>query len=546
MISKRILTFIVSFLVLIGAAILVWSIYKKQFLRSKVTDAVAGGSQGLYAIEFGKLDMDEVNGNLSVTDLRLQPDTLRYNEMAQTNRMPAILAHLKIPSLKVSGVKTPRALLNKEIEGGKVLIENPEIELFFTNRGKDSLKRVPDKELYEQLLGNLSKIAIDTVSIVNATVITRNLEDGKKLMQFDSVQIDLYKVAVDSIHSKDSTRFLFAENAGMLCRKISWKDKRGLYEFIITEVDFNTRGQRMAIGRIGINPLLPEAKFLQQFKYANDRFDIEMKNVQLVNLDVTSLMKQAIKADSLIVGNSHFKIYRDISYPHDGRNRLDQLPHQQLMKLSLPLIIKEASFPSSFIEYKERNGQSDQSGKVQFYNVSVRISNLTNDTATLKAFPVCKLRFNSRFLNKAPIQATINFYPLDAKGKFTIDGSLGPMPATAVNQLAVPMGLAKIEKGTIRKLSFSFTGNDYGADGPVTIRYDDLGVILLKKDEEDNSLDKKKLASLMAKIVIKKSNPGKNGELRTARVHFERDTKRSFFHLLWKSIFTGVKENVGM
>jgi hypothetical protein len=120
------------------------------------------------------------------------------------------------------------------------------------------------------------------------------------------------------------------------------------------------------------------------------------------------------------------------------------------------------------------------------------------------------------------------------------------MPATAVNQLAVPMGLAKIEKGTIRKLSFSFTGNDYRADGPVTIRYDDLGVILLKKDEEDNSLDKKKLASLMAKIVIKKANPGKNGELRTAQVHFERDTKRSFFHLLWKSIFTGVKENVGM
>ncbi len=229
---------------MIGIAFLVWSIYKKQFLRSKVTEAVAGGSKGLYAIEFGKMDMDEVNGNLSVTDLRLEPDTLRYNGLEQTNKMPAIVAQLTIPSLKVSGVKTPKALLNKEIEGGKVLIENPQIELFFTNRGKDSLKRVPDKELYEQLLGNLSKIAIDTVSIVNATVITRNLEDGRKLMQFDSVQIDLYKVKVDSVHSKDSTRFLFAENAGILCRKISWKDKRGLYEFIITEVDFNSRGQR--------------------------------------------------------------------------------------------------------------------------------------------------------------------------------------------------------------------------------------------------------------------------------------------------------------
>lgn len=546
MISKKILIIIVSLLALTGVAFLVWSIYKKQFLRSKVTEAVAGESQGIYSIAFGKLDIDEVNGNLSVTDLQLRPDTVRYNELAQTDNAPGIVAHLTVPSLKVTGVKTPKALLNKEIEGRKVLIENPNIELYFTNKGKDSLQRVPDKELYEQLLGRLSRIAIDTVSIVNATVVTRNLSDGRKLMQFDSVQIDLFKVAVDSINSKDTTRLLFAENASLICRKISWKDKRGLYEFIISEVDFNTRGQRMDIARIGINPLLPEARFLQQFKYANDRFDIEMKNVRLVNLSLPLLMKQSIAADSMIAGQSHFKIYRDISYPHDGRNRLEHLPHQDLMRLNVPLAIKEASFPSSFIEYKERNGQSEQSGKVQFHNVSVRITNLTNDTAILKASPICKLRFSARFLNRAPIETTISFYPLDPKGKFTIQGTLGSMPATAVNQLAVPMGLAKIEKGTIRKLSFSFNGNDYRADGPVTILYDDLAVTLLKKDEEDKTLDKKKLASLMAKIVIKKANPGKDGEVRTAQVHFERDTRRSFFHLLWKSIFTGVKENVGM
>lgn len=546
MISRKILTILVFILAVIAVLILGWNYYKKHFLRSKVRDAVEGGSQGLYSIAFGKLEMDEVNGNLSVTSLRLRPDTVRYNELAQTENVPAIVAHLEIPSLTVAGVKTPKALLSSEIEGRKVLIENPTIELFFTHRGKDSLRRVPDKELYEQLLGNLNKISVDTVSIVNATVITRNLGDGRKLMQFDSVQIDLFKVAVDSIHSKDSTRLLFAEYASMLCKKISWKDKRGLYEFIISDVDFNSRGQRMGIGRVGVNPLLSETKFLQQFKYATDRFDIEMKDVRLVNVNVASLMRQAISADTMVVGRSSVKIYRDISYPHDGRDRTNDLPHQQLMRLPVPLHIKEAVFPASFIEYKERNGKSEQSGKVQFHDVSVRISNLSNDTAVLKASSICKLRFHSRFLNRAPVDATINFYPMDAKGKFTIEGTLGSMPATTVNQLAVPMGLARIEKGTIRKLTFSFTGNDYRADGLVTILYDDLGVSLLKKDEDDKGLEKKKLASLMAKIVIKKANPGKNGEVRTAHVHFERDIHRSFFHLVWKSIFTGVKENVGM
>ncbi|MGN6420713.1 MAG: hypothetical protein ACTHMC_24595 [Pseudobacter sp.] len=546
MITKRILIIILSFLGLIAVGILIWSIYKKGFLRSKVTEAVSGGSMGIYSISFDKFDLDEVNGNLSVSNVHLQPDTVRFNQLAETEDAPGMIAKVQIPSLQVAGVKTPKALLDKEVEGRKVLIENPVIELYFTNKGKDSANRVPDKELYEQLLGNLAKIAIDTVSIVNATVITRNLKGGDKLMQFDSVQIDLYKVAVDSIHSKDSTRFLFAESAGLLCKKIQWKDKRGLYEFVVSEVDFNTRGQRMSLGRFSMNPQLPEAKFLQQFKYANDRFDIDLKDVQLVNLNVAALMRQSIAADSLIVTNSNFKIYRDLSYPHDGKSRLNDLPHQALMRMPVPLVIKQVSFPQSFIEYKERNGKSDQSGKVQFYNVNVAISNLTNDTTALKADPICKLRFHSRFLNKAPLTANIDFYPLDKMGKFTINGTMGAMPAITLNQLTVPMGLAKIEKGTIRKMTFNFTSNIHGANGPLTLLYDDIGVTLLKKDEETNTLDKKKLASLMAKIVLRKANPGKDGEVRTAQVKFERDTKKSFFNLLWKSVFTGVKENVGM
>jgi hypothetical protein len=113
MTRKKILIFFVSFLGLIALAILGWSIYKKGFLRSKVKDAVAGGSAGLYSISFGKLDMDEVNGNLSVSGLSLRPDTVRYNQLAQAGNAPAILARLDIPSLTVAGVKTPKALLNK-------------------------------------------------------------------------------------------------------------------------------------------------------------------------------------------------------------------------------------------------------------------------------------------------------------------------------------------------------------------------------------------------------------------------------------------------
>jgi hypothetical protein len=54
------------------------------------------------------------------------------------------------------------------------------------------------------------------------------------------------------------------------------------------------------------------------------------------------------------------------------------------------------------------------------------------------------------------------------------------------------------------------------------------------------------MATLLANIVIKKSNPGKDGDPRTVDVHFNRILNKSFFNLIWKSIFTGIKETVGM
>jgi hypothetical protein len=215
-----------------------------------------------------------------------------------------------------------------------------------------------------------------------------------------------------------------------------------------------------------------------------------------------------------------------------------------VMKLPFDLNIKTAVFANSFIEYKERNAKSEKSGKVQFYNAGIRVDNLTNYKKVL-AEKNMRIQFNAQFLNKAPVKAAIHFFP-GSDGRFTIQGDMGAMPAPAVNELTEPMGLAKIETGTLTSLHFEFAGNNYATDGKLIMLYDDLKISLLKKDSVDNTLDKKKLASLFANFKVKDANPGKKGEIRQATVHYDRDVSKSFFNLIWKSVFTGVKETVGI
>jgi len=106
------------------------------------------------------------------------------------------------------------------------------------------------------------------------------------------------------------------------------------------------------------------------------------------------------------------------------------------------------------------------------------------------------------------------------------------------------MGLARMERGTINKLHFNITGTDSMSDGSVLLLYDNLKISLLKKDEEEGTLNKKVLVSLFANFVMKNSNSGENP--RVVEVHFDRILNKSFFNLIWKTIFTGIKQSAGM
>ena len=77
--------------------------------------------------------------------------------------------------------------------------------------------------------------------------------------------------------------------------------------------------------------------------------------------------------------------------------------------------------------------------------------------------------------------------------------------------------------------------------------YSDLKVELLKEGEDGAPIKKKGLLSFLANtLVIYDANPAKNKPLRVAQVDFKRAPTSSFFSLLWKGLFSGMRESLGI
>ena len=508
--------------------------------------AVREKSDGLYKIIYDSLEMDEIAGDLFIFNMNLSYDSARYMDLVGMGKEPSILLNIYIPEINVSGVETPRALINNEIVGRKLEIKNPVINIIYTNSNDDSGRVVPTKEIYGQILSGLDLIRADTVLITLAQITTTSQKTKKINVQLQDVSITLVDVRVDSTSSADITHMLFAKEISITCGKLAWSAANKLYNYSADGIDVSSVSRHLHIKSFRIVPTLNEDVFVKSLPAQDDRFDISVNSIKMQNIDLPQLFEENFVADSLLISEPSIKIYRDLSIPRDKKNRVGGFPHQLMQTIPVTFRVETIKLTNGFIEYKERHHISRQSGKVQYYSVYANISNFTNDKKAIAINNIMSVEMNTRFLNRAPLKVTGIFYLLNPNGRFDLQGSFGSMNGRALNPIIERTGLTKIIKGRINGVEFNLQGHDYGIDGRVKLLYDDLKIAMLEKDKGTTELDKKSLASFISNIIVKNSNPKKNDDVRVVQVHIDRNVNSSFFNFSWKAIFKGVKETVGI
>ncbi|HWB90982.1 MAG TPA: hypothetical protein VG605_04000 [Puia sp.] len=543
-IRKRNRLFLLSALAAIVLLVVAWQFYKYYFVHRKIARVLEEKTRGLYILHYDHLAFDEVAGMLHVENIDLRPDTAVYRQLVRENKEPHMLLQLQVDSLDITGVKTPRGLLAKELEGEKVEVSGARIRIMVQQFKKDSSVYNPAPDLKRQLLGRLLKIAIDSVQIKDATVLVGSLDSSETYFRGNKVSLLLSHLFIDSSARQDSTAILFSRDLALGCKALELPAGNKKYTVGVDSLRFTSTDNTLRVAQVKIEPRLSEAAFAASFPRQKDRYDFLLKNIALCHLDRKALWRKTIRADSLVIGESAFRVYRDISRPPDTTSKVGKYPQQQLMRLPFPLSIDKIVFTHSYIEYKEKNARSHSAGKVQFHDVRATIRHVTNRRSDLHNDRRCIVDFHARFLDKAPVNARLVMFLKDPKGRFTIDGGFGSLDARSLNPLTEPMGLTRLDHGQINHLKFAIRGTDSAGDGQVILSYRDVKVSMLKKDQDRAGFDKKRLASFFANLMVKNSSgPANRGP---EEVHFQRILNKSMFNLIWKTLFTGIKKSIGM
>jgi hypothetical protein len=234
------------------------------------------------------------------------------------------------------------------------------------------------------------------------------------------------------------------------------------------------------------------------------------------------------------------KIFNDRTVDPDTASKIGLYPQQILQKLHTPVYIKTIRVNNASVVYTERGALSKQIGVVTFDNITGRIRNFTNIDSYKKKNSLMVMNVDCKFLKMASIKSEWKFLLTAPDGAFSITGSIGPFSGPRLNPVIEPLGMGSIRSGEIKGFDFSMTGDDLKAGGSGTLLYNDLKIKLLKNPNEDNKLKNKSVTSFVANLVMLDNNPSK-GVTRKSDLAFKRITTRTFFNLVWKSIFAGAK-----
>ncbi|MEO8111961.1 MAG: hypothetical protein ABI594_18070 [Ginsengibacter sp.] len=360
-----------------------------------------------------------------------------------------------------------------------------------------------------------------------------------------NVGIKINTVKADEIMKVQKHPIDFSNEVEFSCAGISMNSKDGLYKYSFDDIVLNSLRKELNLGSYNIKPAFGEKEFADKMHFQKDRYDVTLKGIALKGINMRTLIDKKIIASDLTVSAVNAKIYRDLRKPLNDESKVGHYPSQLLGKIEIPINIAHATLSNAYIEYREKEKLSDSTGNVKFTESTLRLSNVTNVPEAIKDNNSLKISFESKALGTIPINGSFIFSLNDTAGNFVATGNIPSFDAHLLNKVSVPMALMRINTGQIDAIDFKFDGNNYGAGGNMIMKYSNLKVDVLKRDEDTKEVKKKGLTSFLANFIVKNDNP-RNGDLRKVEPHYDRDVRKSFFNLVWKTIFTGIKKTVGI
>jgi len=545
---KWIAGIIIVLIAIVASISIYFSIRWKPVLTQKIKDVVYNGSEHMYSLNFKDIHLNLLTGSVTVDSILLAPDTAVFNARKKSGTAPTHLFQVKLEKLQLRRISILTIYFRKKIEMNDIILKHPSINMIYNKVYKKPTPVKDRRSLYERISKTLKSVHIKGIKIEDADFDYVSGATGQLLNSVKHLNMHVKDLLLDEHSKSDTTRFYYTKDISFEMTGYSSLSKDKMYTMKVDTITGSAIGKTVHVKGFKMIPMYPEIQFSKMLKTQKDRYNLAFDQIDFRGVNFYRLnIRGILQAKALRIKNGNAKVFMNREMPPGHGDKSGNFPHMALKRLPVETTVDTLQLRGVNVAYTEYNPISQEKGTVHIDRLTGNIYNVTNDSTSLSKNRYAVAELDAYMIRAAQLHIRINFDLLAKNAAFTFKGNIGKMDMVKLNPLSKALGLVTIESGQIQKIDFDVKANAKGSRGTMHMYYNNLKIELLKEGEDGKPAKKKGLLSFLANtLIVKDENPSKGKPVRTADIVFDRPPGASFFNLLWKSVFIGMRETVGL
>lgn len=504
-------------------------------IRRNIEKEVGDRTGGAVRLEIGHVGVCLISRTVTLKGIVLSADTARVGEYLP--RVDSVGG--EIGKIVLRGVRWRLKSGDRYVSLRAVEILDPRISLVVTPEDKaQPAEDSSSQGIRHRIAALAGKLTVGRFLLRNASIKIVNPSRNSYAANGLTVEADGFSLGPGDT---PDPRPLFSDDIRLSIDKAS-------VHFLVTAqlleaeaIRAGSRDGRLVLENIRLIPQYGKAEYAWKVPRHTDWTQAIAASIEAEGLDFGRLWRDTVLSiDSLTLKEIDVASYKNrrIVRPEKFKPML----HEMVQGVPFGLEISQIGLENAHVVYEELSATGEKPGRITFDSLNGVFRGLTNRTDDPDS--MYTLTASGKVMNTGQLRAVFRFPAHPSNDQFEVEGSLGPMNLHVFNRILEPLADAGIHSGKLDGLTFTIAGNHKEAQVTMKMRYDDLSVALLREDKDGRKHARRLVSGIVNLVLIKSSNPDRKGmrEVRNAAV---RDTTRSQFNYLWKTLLVGIKGSVG-
>ncbi len=485
-----------------------------------------------HKLDVKTLDFNREEKTLAVSDFKITPT----GPINSGNSFS-----VTVPQVSFTGFDINSAVEKNHFLFDAISVTDPVIDIHVIDSIKgDKYEFTKNLDLYPYIEPYVNLLKINRLNLKNVDLSFNWFQ--KKLVD-RHFNIDFKDILIDE--NRHPENLLHAREFEVTTTGLQTESKNGTYRFSADSLIYNSVRHNVLLKNINIQPLLNKEEFNRKKVYQTDYVQVKTNQIEIKGVDESLwLQKNIIDADALVIGKTNADIFRNKRFPFNVNQR-PPWPQDLIRNIKQPFSVDSVILEPSTLKYSELQERYDEPGWINFNELQLKTTRLTNRTDLLKENPLLTVWANTKVMDKSLLSATFNFDLMAGDYAHTVKGKLQPISMKTFNTIIEKAAPISIETGQINRFEFNISLNNEKATGELLFGFDEFKVNILNISDDETR--KSKLATFWANsMMLNTRNPKGKDELQPISINYKRDEKRSVINYWWKAIYSAAKEAIGI